>query len=423
MKKFNRKSKIRMILSMVLVILLAFPMGVMAKTEDKKDKDKLLKVEFSEIGPLVQLRNLTVEELEEAIEDAEDLDLSDFDKMIAKLDELKKSLEGMTPALPGAGGGAGSGDPGGGDPGSGDPGSGDPGGGEPSLPPISEVDIAQNLGLIGLLEAQISALRQQRSAMKIDIEKLELQLDMTIDTITSAMEGMFISYNSLGRQLELLENQKELADSQLKVLKLQEELGLVTELTLEKTKNEIADLTKSINDLTRARETIKEQFNLMLSYEFDKPLELGGVPRVVRPDVVRIDVEDDYEDAWEDSYEVLLNDDRKSKREGDAIRKFRQGFYAAYNTLQDKQAALELEEDKLRTAKKSWELAELKYSLGMLSELQYKTEKNSYLSQQITVELAKDAVFQAYRNYEWAKRGLIVSSTSTSNQAAPTMGH
>ncbi|NLP44715.1 MAG: TolC family protein [Peptococcaceae bacterium] len=417
MKKFNRKSKIRMILSMVLVILLAFPMGVMAKTEDKKDKDKLLKVEFSEIGPLVQLRNLTVEELEEAIEDAEDLDLSDFDKMIAKLDELKKSLEGMTPALPGAGGGAGSGDPGG------DPGSGDPGGGEPSLPPISGIDIAQNLGLIGLLEAQISALRQQRSAMKIDIEKLELQLDMTIDTITSAMEGMFISYNSLGRQLELLENQKELADSQLKVLKLQEELGLVTELTLEKTKNEIAGLTKSINDLTRARETIKEQFNLMLSYEFDKPLELGGVPRVVRPDVVRIDVEDDYEDAWEDSYEVLLNDDRKSKREGDAIRKFRQGFYAAYNTLQDKQAALELEEDKLRTAKKSWELAELKYSLGMLSELQYKTEKNSYLSQQITVELAKDAVFQAYRNYEWAKRGLIVSSTSTSNQAAPTMGH
>lgn len=417
MKKFNRKSKIRMILSMVLVILLAFPMEVMAKTEDKKDKDKLLKVEFSEIGPLVQLRNLTVEELEEAIEDAEDLDLSDFDKMIAKLDELKKSLEGMTPALPGAGGGAGSGDPGG------DPGSGDPGGGEPSLPPISGIDIAQNLGLIGLLDAQISALRQQRSAMKIDIEKLELQLDMTIDTITSAMEGMFISYNSLGRQLELLENQKELADSQLKVLKLQEELGLVTELTLEKTKNEIADLTKSINDLTRARETIKEQFNLMLSYEFDKPLELGGVPRVVRPDVVRIDVEDDYEDAWEDSYEVLLNDDRKSKREGDAIRKFRQGFYAAYNTLQDKQAALELEEDKLRTAKKSWELAELKYSLGMLSELQYKTEKNSYLSQQITVELAKDAVFQAYRNYEWAKRGLIVSSTSTSNQAAPTMGH
>lgn len=417
MKKFNRKSKIRMILSMVLVILLAFPMGVMAKTEDKKDKDKLLKVEFSEIGPLVQLRNLTVEELEEAIEDAEDLDLSDFDKMIAKLDELKKSLEGMTPALPGAGGGAGSGDPGG------DPGSGDPGGGEPSLPPISGIDIAQNLGLIGLLDAQISALRQQRSAMKIDIEKLELQLDMTIDTITSAMEGMFISYNSLGRQLELLENQKELADSQLKVLKLQEELGLVTELTLEKTKNEIAGLTKSINDLTRARETIKEQFNLMLSYEFDKPLELGGVPRVVRPDVVRIDVEDDYEDAWEDSYEVLLNDDRKSKREGDAIRKFRQGFYAAYNTLQDKQAALELEEDKLRTAKKSWELAELKYSLGMLSELQYKTEKNSYLSQQITVELAKDAVFQAYRNYEWAKRGLIVSSTSTSNQAAPTMGH
>jgi len=406
-----------MILSMVLVILLAFPMGVMAKTEDKKDKDKLLKVEFSEIGPLVQLRNLTVEELEEAIEDAEDLDLSDFDKMIAKLDELKKSLEGMTPALPGAGGGAGSGDPGG------DPGSGDPGGGEPSLPPISGIDIAQNLGLIGLLDAQISALRQQRSAMKIDIEKLELQLDMTIDTITSAMEGMFISYNSLGRQLELLENQKELADSQLKVLKLQEELGLVTELTLEKTKNEIAGLTKSINDLTRARETIKEQFNLMLSYEFDKPLELGGVPRVVRPDVVRIDVEDDYEDAWEDSYEVLLNDDRKSKREGDAIRKFRQGFYAAYNTLQDKQAALELEEDKLRTAKKSWELAELKYSLGMLSELQYKTEKNSYLSQQITVELAKDAVFQAYRNYEWAKRGLIVSSTSTSNQAAPTMGH
>jgi len=379
-------------------------MTVMAKTEDN-NKDEVLKVEFAEIGPLVQIRNLTIDELKDAVEEAEDIDLSAIDNAIDKLNELKTSLEAITPPLPGTGGSGGPADP------------GDP------VPPIS-VDDMQNWSLIGLLDAQIAALNQQRkSAMSIDVDKLELQLDMTIDTLTSAMEGMFISYNSLGRQLELLKNQKELAESQLKALELQRNLGLITDLVLEKTKNEIAALDKSLKDLERARETIKEQFNLMLSYEFDKPLEFGEVPRVMRSDITRIDVDDDYEDSWEDSYEVMLAEDESNKRYYDTVRKFRQGFYAAYNNLLDKQAALELEENKLSTAQKSFELAELKYKLGMLSELQYKTEKNSYLSQQIAVELAKDAVFQAYRNYEWAKRGLIVSSTGTSNQAAPTMGH
>ena len=404
MKRFNKNSKIRKVLSVVLVILLALPMTVMAKTEDN-NKDEVLKVEFAEIGPLVQIRNLTIDELKDAVEEAEDIDLSAIDNAIDKLNELKTSLEAITPPLPGTGGSGGPADP------------GDP------VPPIS-VDDMQNWSLIGLLDAQIAALNQQRkSAMSIDVDKLELQLDMTIDTLTSAMEGMFISYNSLGRQLELLKNQKELAESQLKALELQRNLGLITDLVLEKTRNEIAALDKSLKDLERARETIKEQFNLMLSYEFDKPLEFGEVPQVVQSDIESIDVDDDFEDSWEDSYEVMLAEDESDERYYDTIRKFRQGFYAAYNTLQDKQAALELEENKLSTAKKNFELAELKYKLGMLSELQYKTEKNSYLSQQIAVELAKDAVFQAYRNYEWAKRGLIVSSTGTSNSAAPTMGH
>jgi hypothetical protein len=61
-----------------------------------------------------------------------------------------------------------------------------------------------------------------------------------------------------------------------------------------------------------------------------------------------VDVESDYKKAWEDSYEVLLNEDEDSEREAEALRKFRHGFYTAYQTMRDKQDDLELKQAKLK---------------------------------------------------------------------------
>ncbi len=378
-----------MLVCLVMAGLLIFPSCLWADAQPKEDT---LKVEFSEIGPLVEIHNLAVDEAKDGVEDAEEARKDGIKAIDAAIDGLNKLGLALlnTPSNPE------------------DPAS-------PPIPPAA-YDNVQNQILYALLDGQKQSLLQQRSSLiAIDVDKLEIQRDMAIDTITSSLETVYITYNSLGRQLELLNAQKELADAQVAALELQEDLGMVTAVVVNKTKNEIKTLENSIKQLERTRQTLKEQFNLALSYEFDEPLEIGEVPQVMRSKIVTTDVERDYKNAWENSYEVLLNEDESSKREADVLRKFRQGFYNAYQTMRDKQDVLELENAKLALAEKDYEIAQRKHEVGIISDLQLATEKNNYLSQQIKVELTKDEVFQAYHAYEWANRGLIVSTGSSAS--------
>jgi outer membrane protein TolC len=232
-------------LSLVLVGLLAFPSFLWA---DVQAKDEVRTIEFSEIGPLVEIRNLTVEEATDGVEDAEDSKhdgLRAIDSMIDGLRALEVTL--TTP--------------------------------DSAASPVGAYDSLQSQVIVALLQAQMQNLVQQRSSLtSVDVDKLEFQRDMAIDTITSGLETVYVTYNSLGRQLELLNAQKKLANAQLAALKTQVDLGMVTEVVLNKTENEIRTLEKSIQDLQRTRQTLKEQFNLALSYEFDDPFELGDVP-------------------------------------------------------------------------------------------------------------------------------------------------
>mgnify|MGYP000887916010 CR=1 FL=1 len=388
----KRRKKLALIFCLLLVGSLVFPSCLWADAQSEKDT---LNVEFSEIGPLVQTFNLTAKEAKDGVEDAEKAIDNGIDAINAAIDSLNLLIQsalqsGNLVPTP-----------------------------NPLAPPTHD-DL-----IYILLKAQLQSLYQQRdSLLGTDIDKLETQADMVVDTITSSLETIYISYNSLGRQLDLLKAQKKLAETQLSALEVQTELGMTTAIMLKKTENEIWSLDNSIQQLERTRQTLKEQFNLALSREFDDPLEIGEVPRVMRSKIVTADVEHDYNRAWEHSYEVILNEDEDAEREGDALRKFRHGFYSAYQDMRDKQEALELENARLKTSEQDYEIAKLKHDLGLISDLSLKTEENNFLSQKIKVELAKDAVFQAYNAYEWAKRGLIVSggasaSSSGSGSQAP----
>ena len=391
----NRK-RLTLIFCLLLVGLLAFPNCLWA---DARSEEDIMKVEFSEIGPLVQIYNLTAKEAIDGVEDAEEAQDDALRAINAAIDSLNFLIQGALKSG--------------------------------SLQPPTDfvanpmAPVTQDDLFYTLLNAQLQSLNQQkRSLLNTDLDKLETQADMVVDTITSSLETIYISYNSLGRQLDLLKAQKQLAETQMSALEVQTELGMTTAIMLKKTENEIWSLDNSIQQLERTRQTLKEQFNLALSREFDDPLEIGEVPRVMRSKIVTADVEHDYNRAWEHSYEVILNEDEDAEREGDALRKFRHGFYSAYQDMRDKQEALELENARLKTSEQDYEIAKLKHDLGLISDLSLKTEENNFLSQKIKVELAKDAVFQAYNAYEWAKRGLIVSggasaSSSGSGSQAP----
>jgi Outer membrane protein len=81
-------------------------------------------------------------------------------------------------------------------------------------------------------------------------------------------------------------------------------------------------------------------------------------------------------------------------------------FQQVYETVKDKQKALDLEEKKLAQEKTKAEFAEKKYDLGMISKVEYDDAKSDYDLQAIKLETAKSDLFTAYRKYEWMLKGL-----------------
>lgn len=277
-----------------------------------------------------------------------------------------------------------------------------------------------------LLNAQHASLLSQRSSIAAtNLTDVGLQTEQGNYTIVWNMEKLFIKYNTLSHQLEDMLAKKPLLEKQLEAAKLQKELGMATETAVISAESQLSELESGIQQLEEAREAIKQTFNVNLAQEYDTDLKICGVPSVTREMIEAINVDEDYKEAIKKSYDVRLKDDDKDK-ENDARRQFKNSFYRAYQTILDKQKALEAAKLKMAVEENNLKTAEIKFELGMISALQYEAEKSSYASQKAALEEAEDALFQAYREYQWAKRGLIVSTDSsasgTSSSGASSSG-
>ncbi|MDJ0305073.1 MAG: hypothetical protein FNP40_11915 [Dehalobacter sp. 4CP] len=142
-----------------------------------------------------------------------------------------------------------------------------------------------------------------------------------------------------------------------------------------------------------------------LGQDADIDLAVGIVPVISKQQISAINVDADYLTAKGRSYDVLLDSNSDNSKS-----KFKIDFYQTYHTLLEKQSALGSAQQKLTAADSKFKISELKYKMSSISLLQYEADKSEYLSQQIAVEIAEETLTQAYRAYEWANLGLIVSA-------------
>jgi len=286
-----------------------------------------------------------------------------------------------------------------------------------TLAGISSADPAVNslVGVVaGLLNSQFQiAVGQNSMAQRTSITDIGLQTQQGNYTIVWNMEAMYITYNSLQQQIEDMKAKKTLLEKQLHVAKIQREIGMATETTILNAESQLTELESGMQQLEEAKKAIKETFNVNLAQKYDTDINISEVPDVTSEQIAAIKVDDDYTEAIKKSYGVQLNDSDIDK-ENDAKRNFEKGFYRAYQTILDKQKTLEAEKLKFASAKKNFTIAELKYKLGMLSTIQYQAEYSAYITKKMALAKAEDTLFQAYQAYQWAKRGLIVSTGSAS---------
>ncbi|MEL1133807.1 TolC family protein [Desulfitobacterium sp. THU1] len=275
---------------------------------------------------------------------------------------------------------------------------------------VSGADPTLDEAILALLESQKRTLSSQMGSLP-DVQNLKQQGDKGKDQIVAGVQSLFISYNSIGRQLEELRASMTLLETQMEVMKIRVELGMDSQLNLDATEYNFKTLYASTQALQNTHDNLKHQLNLAFAQEYDAEIEIGENPRVEAEEIALIDVASDFLEAQNNSYDIESSKDEYDYVLGDAYRQFENSFYELYENVKTKQRALEAEELNLKTAKINSEILELRNKLGIVSSIQYEQEKMQYQTVQNKYATVQDELFIAYNNYQWAKKGLILGNS------------
>ncbi|MDJ0306602.1 MULTISPECIES: TolC family protein [Dehalobacter] len=357
------------IIVLILVLVLIVPYTAFADTDD--DDDKLVPIntlEFNEIEDLMLARNPVIKGNMKSFSDSYD----GKNKGITVANDYLSEWNAKNIAF----------------------GTGD------GTNPKDEAAIAY------LLNAQKNLLLMQKASYESgDSINTIVNIQKGNNSLIWGVENLYISYNTLITQLEDSKAKQSLAERQVKIIKIQKDLGMATELDVAKAENTLSELEMNIQRINVSQKATIQQLNVSLAQDNNTELTVKKVPEVTAAQMLAIDPDADYLIAKTKSYDIQID-----SSSDDSQRKFKNSFYQAYQTVLDKQRILDIEQRKLLAVESEYKTAQLSYKLGKISLVQFESTKCTFISQQTAIETAKNTLAVAYRAYEWAKLGLIVNS-------------
>jgi hypothetical protein len=264
------------------------------------------------------------------------------------------------------------------------------------------------------LQMQIGSISASMSAVSGQMDGASLSVEKAFDSTAAAMESLFITYHNLREQREAVEAQAAILEKSLAISQLQYDLGMNIVVNVWETDSQLRTINQALAKMRDSEATLLRQLNVNIGQDANHPLRLGQVPTI--PSYVSgIDWEKDAEDNYEKSYDyrsaVLSEEDRQMDY---TQATYKEDMRRLYLALSDIQKELGLASVKQNTALVKFTQAELRHTLGLISDVQYLAEKSAYVEADVAYQSTYNSFYQAYNNYEWARQGLVTGSASGS---------
>lgn len=218
------------------------------------------------------------------------------------------------------------------------------------------------------------------------------------------MESLFINVKNMEQQIILLDSRLEQGKAQVKAMELRYQTGMVTEDVVKQVANQIEALEFQRQTLQKATDGLIEQLNISIGNELNDNLKLAELEEITDAHLTAIRRDQDFKAAFPLSNSIELAD-RSGNSVVDAEKTFEMNFNNTHQNVMDKKKALDIERANMGAAERAKTIADIKYSLGMMSALDYEEAKNAHLSSRVALTTAENALFQAYHQYQWALRG------------------
>ena len=193
--------------------------------------------------------------------------------------------------------------------------------------------------------------------------------------------------------------------------------GLATVQEVSAAYNQWQDAVISLASLEDNGDSLYRSLCLMLGVDDSGSMEIGTVPRADKNKIAKLDLEEDTKQAIINNTSVLQERNtsagsssakNKKKRTVEELEeKVKSKMQELYDTVYQSVKACQAAETGYAGAQNSWETAQRKFSLGMLSTADYIREEIQYTNKKAELEAAELVLWQALENYRWAARGIV----------------
>lgn len=284
-----------------------------------------------------------------------------------------------------------------------------------SLESMSAVSSSMSSAMSDMSDVMTSSAGKSVNA---DISRL--QFNQIEDQLVKSAQSMFPTYYKLQYNLEQLKKNRELLELTYQATVKQLELGMTTQDAVDQAEANITNLDSSIASIEGQMETIKQELCKLLGKNFSADITIGTLPALDWDYINAINLPEDLSKVNSKNYDVLIqqykvNDlgpgsthdkiiagnELESKQEA-----ARSIISQKYQTLMDKVSAYQVQEQKMTLMEETINQIELKYSLGMVSKLEYESKMMDYNTQAIELKTAECDIITALNDYKWSLYGL-----------------
>ena len=276
------------------------------------------------------------------------------------------------------------------------------------------------------LETQLDQLENQLDELEdTDFDAAERQLDYVTDQLVMGAETLYIGLHTMQITYDGLVRQDGILQIKLNELQKRYELGQVSAVSVASVRDARRELTRGMETLRMNMRNSKGDLNLLLGRDADVNFELAALPEVTTAQITAMNLEDDLRRAMRNSYTIYAAEQAvEDAKDGDgadrkynirqteyqlqsAENSFRQSFTKLFRAVEDKARAVQAASDSRGYKITELNVAKKKYELGTISYDDYYEAQTNLAQADADLQSAKNDLYLAYNNYQWAIQGVI----------------
>ena len=287
----------------------------------------------------------------------------------------------------------------------------------PYVSPTTYAQMVYNSELLDYQAEQV--LLMGDSLTQISPEQMHIKLiDANRAALTAGAQSAVIGYKQLKLSEESLESGLTLLEAVYQSTQNQAANGLATQSAVLDARQQLESTQATKLTLASSEQKVRQSICTLLGWEYNATPDIQDVPAAdlsridgMNPEkdkqaaqdnnfTIRYNVLDlDNKDAGSVEYQNLQRTIKQEKEEvASSLVNLYNDVLQKRNELLTARAAYELEQTKMETAERKWQL-------GTIGRLEYMQQQNSLKTKEIAVKTGDLALFQSMETYDWAVKG------------------